>query len=233
MIRLLTALALPGISALPTLSAQEDFTDQAGILQVMNLVSLKTPTYMSLDAFKFNRGEPVEIGSGSGSLALRPGELTFSIANPGAKPATATLPINIENGKSVVVICYDEVKSFKDGSEEARLRFSVLTEAPPTTVPELTLVSLMTEESISLSIEGRPYRVKPKSPVDIDIADKETVAIKSGKKTLIDFESERPGHYIVFLFQDPEAGEPSASLVHNETLEYHPPREEDDEDPDQ
>lgn len=231
--RLLTLIFLFEISTNSSLQAQENFTDEAGILQVMNLISLKTPTYMSLDKFAFNRGEPVEIGAGSGTLALRPSELTLSIANPGAKPETASLPVKIENGKSIVVICYDEVKKFEDGSEEAKLKFSVLMEAPQTEIPELTLVSLVEEKAVPLSIDGRPYQVQPKRPIEVDISDKETVAIRSGNKTLIDFDSDRPGHYIVFLFVDPETGEFSASYLHNEKLEYHPPLEDDEEDPDQ
>ncbi len=216
-----------------SLTAQEDPSTQAGMLQVMNLVSLKTPTFMSLDGFKFNQGEPIEIGSGAGSLALRPSSLTFSIANPGAKPTTASLPVEIENGKTIVVICYDEVKQFKDGSEEAKLRFSVLSEAPPTRNPELTLVSLLTEKVASLSIEGRPFLVQPKMPLKVEIAGKTSIAIKSSNNTLIDFETERPGHYLVFLFEDPETNALSASLIHNEKLEYKPPLAEEEEDPDQ
>lgn len=212
----------------PLRGQEQDPATAAGFLQVINLVSRKSPTTLSLEGFQFNRGEPVAVGDGSGTLALRPGEFTLELRNPGAKPDLATLPITVENGKSSVVICYDEIKVRDNGEEEVKLRFSLLTEAPEADVAKLTIVSLLREETLPLSVEGSPYLAAPKSPLKIDIAGRETVAIRSGSDTLIDFESERPGHYLVFLYEDPETGDVAASLIQNEKLEYHPPLEEDD-----
>jgi hypothetical protein len=187
------------------------------------------PTFLSLEGFTLNLGEPIEVGGGSGTLALRPGEFTLNLTNAIAKPTSASIPIRIENGRTAVVICYDEVKLFEDGGEEVKIRFSLLTEAPESEIAKLTIVSLLHEKTVPLSVAGRPYRAAPKNPVKVDIEGQDTVAIRSENETLIDFESDRPGHYIVFLFDDPETGELAASLIQNEKLEYQPPLEETEE----
>ena len=187
------------------------------------------PTFLSLEGLKFNRGEPIEVGGGSGTLALRPGKFTLKRTNAIAQPTSASIPIQIENGRTAVVVCYDEVKLFEHGSEEVKIRFSLLTEAPESEIANLTIVSLLHEKIVPLSLDPPLYRAAPKSPLKGDLQDRDIVAIRSENETRIDFESDRPGHYIVFLFDDPETGELAASLIQNEKLEYQPPLEETEE----
>jgi len=227
-LRLAVIFLLVTLISSPLNGQEENAIDGVGFLQVINLVSNKSPTFMSLEGFKFNRGDPIEVGGGSGTLALRPGEFNLNLANAVAKPASASLPINIENGRTAVVVCYDEVKNFEDGSEEIKLRFTLLTEAPETEIAKLTIVSLVHERTTPLSIDGRPFLAAPKSTLKVNIEGKDSVAIRSKNETLIDFESDRPGHYIVFLFDDPKTGGLAASLIQNEKLEYQPPLEDDE-----
>lgn len=218
------------LSGRPTFAQEEAAPNSVGFLQVVNLVSQKSPTYLSLEGFAFNRGEPIEVGGGSGTLALRPGEFDLILSNEIAKPTSSSLPVKIENGKTVVVLCYDEIREKSDGEKEVRLRFSQLTEAPESDVAKLTVVSLFVGREITISIEGRPFLVAPRAPIQVDIEGKESIAIRSEGRTLIDFETDRPGHYLVFLFRDPDLEELSASYLHNEKLEYTPPLEEEGED---
>lgn len=211
----------------------ENALQSAGFLQVVNLVSQTSPTYLALDNFEFNRGDPIEVGVGSGTLALRPGKFDLRLSNAIAKESDISLPVTIENGKTMVVICFDEVETLDDGTEEVTLHFSQLIESPETETSKLTVVSLLEGINLPLSIMGRPFLAAPKAPIRAEIGDIESVAIQSQGKTIIDFESNRLGHYIAFLFRDPQTGEVNASLIHNERLEYQQPLGDDSEDPDQ
>jgi hypothetical protein len=130
-------------------------TPEAGFLKVVNLVSLKTPTYIKLGKFEFDGGRPVAVGDDSGTLALTPDTYTITVTNDGAKPKSASVDFETGNTQNVVVMCYDEQVERKDGSIVSKLKFSLLTEAPADDKPRVSIVSLLKQTTVPVSIDGK------------------------------------------------------------------------------
>ncbi len=217
---LLTSLPLP---------AQEE-PPQAAFLNVVNLITLREPTRFSLGGFRFNGGEPVPPGENSGILAIAPGTHTFTIENPAAKPDKITVALTFENGKTMAVICYDEVAEAPEGGDEgkvrARLRHSVLVEGE-NLGPRLSLVSLLKVPFASVDISGKPVTLIQRQAHRVEIALGDAVKIAHGGRVLAEFEIAKPIHYLGFLYEDPGGGEVGLSLIQNEKLEYQPPLKDD------
>ncbi len=201
----------------------------AGFLNIVNLITLKSPTYIELGSFALNGGEPVKAGDSSGVLAIKPGSYPFTLSNAAAKPAKVTGEFTMEADRTVAIICYDEVKQYRDGSEEVKLRYTVLVESD-LTGPRLSLVSLLREPLAGLEVSGDPVTLTPRQAHQRKVALEDEIRIEYGGKTLAEFAIERPVHYLGFLFENIEPGEVGISLIENEKLEYQPPLETGDGD---
>lgn len=223
-LRLLLFAAIAG----PTSSCFcQDPAPAAGFLNVVNLITLREPTRIELGGFQFNGGEPVPPGGTSGILAIVPGTHTFSISNPGAKPDSVSGPLEVQDGKTVAVICYDEVREFKDGSRESKLRFNVLVESDASKGPRLSLVSLMKQPFVGVEVSGELLSLQARQAHKIEVKVGDSVKIRHEGRTLAEVDIAKPIHYLGFLFEDPKSGEVELSLIQNEKLEYQPPLEKD------
>lgn len=201
----------------------------AGFLNIVNLIALKSATYIELGSFALNGGDPVKTGDNSGVLAIKPGSYPFTLSNTAAKPAKVTGEFTMEADRTVAIICYDEVKEYRDGSEEVKLRYTVLVESDATG-PRLSLVSLLREPLTGLEVSGDPVTLTPRLAHQRKVALEDEIRIEYGGKTLAEFAIERPVHYLGFLFENVETGEVGISLIENEKLEYQPPLETGDGD---
>jgi len=201
----------------------------AGFLNIVNLIALKSPTYIQLDTFALNGGEPVKSGDSSGVLAIKPGSYPFTLSNAAAKPAKVTGEFTMEADRTVAIICYEEIKEYRDGSEEVKLRYTVLVESD-LSGPRLSLVSLLRAPFVEIGISGAPVTLTPRQAHQHKVALEDEIRIEHGGKTLTEFAIERPAHYLGFLFEDVQTGEVGISLIENEKLEYQPPLETEDED---
>lgn len=218
------------LTGTPFARAQEpNEAPSAGFLNIVNLIALKSPTYIELGSFALNGGDPVKSGDSSGVLAIKPGSYPFTISNAAAKPAKVTGEFTMEADRTVAIICYDEVKEYRDGSEEVKLRYTVLVESDATG-PRLSLVSLLREPLTGFSISGDPVTLTPRLAHQRKVALEDEIRIEHGGKTLAEFAIERPVHYLGFLFENVETGEVGISLIENEKLEYQPPLETGDRD---
>jgi len=226
--RLLCLIAITLTGTLPLYSQEPGEEPAAGFLNIVNLTGLKTPTYIELGTFALNGGEAMKPGETSGVLAIKPGNYPFSISNAGAKPAKLTGDFTMEVGKTVAIICYDEVKIDRDGSEEAKLRYTALVESEEVG-PRLSLVSLLRTPTVALEISGRTVNLTPRLAHLEKVAMEDEIRIDYEGRTLAEFEIGKPVHYLGFLFENVESGEVELSLIENEKLEYQPPLETGDE----
>lgn len=218
-------------SGIPGLFAQEEKdSPQAGFLNVVNLITLKSPTFIEFGGFSLNGGEAIAPGESSGILAIKPNTYALIISNEGAKPKKVSGDFLLENGKSVAIICYDEVKEFKDGSKETKLRFTVLVEVEETSGPRLSLVSLLKEPLTGVVVSGKGVPIAPGGVYREEIVMGQRVTIVHDGELLADLEMAKPNHAIGFFYRDPMSDEIRLSLIQNEKLEYQPPldREEDE-----
>lgn len=221
-------LLFSGISSL--IAQEEKEAPQAGFLNVVNLITMKTPTFIEFGGFPLNGGDAIPPGESSGILAIKPNTYALSISNAGAKPKKVSGDFLLENGKSAAIICYDEVKEFRDGSKETKLRFTVLVEAEGTSGPRLSLVSLLKEPLTGVVVSGKGVPIAPGGVYREEIAKGERVTIVHDGEMLADLEMTKSNHAIGFFYRDPKSGEIRLSLIQNEKLEYHPPLEvEEDE----
>lgn len=203
---------------------------QAGFLTIVNLITLRTPTFISLGSFELNGGEAVKSGDTSGILAIKPETYQFTLSNEEAKPAKVTGNFTMEQGKTVAIICYDEVKEYRDGSREEKLRYHVLIESDAQPGPRLSLVSLLKEPEVGIEISGAPATLSPGMAHQPKVSLNDNIEISCRGRRLSQFEITKPNHFIGFLFENPETGEVEISLIQNEKLEYQPPLETEEED---
>jgi len=229
MMRPSIVLLLLALNAAGTAGAQDDLPPQAGYLQVINLVSLKSPTYINLGSFAFYSGNPIPTGESSGTLAIKPKTHTLLVRNDAAKPKEATTPVEIIHGRNVVVICFDEMVEYKNGSKETKLRFSLLVETPNSEEYRLSVVSLLRQQEVAAVIGGTPATLLYRKAHKVDAKLDEVVGVSVGAKSIGVVEILKPAHYIAFLYEEPETGEISLSVVQNEKLEYQAPLPDEDE----
>ncbi|MEM9280835.1 MAG: hypothetical protein AAGA96_03335 [Verrucomicrobiota bacterium] len=204
---------------------------EAGFLQFVNLISLKTPTHIRLSNFDLNGGEAILPGDTSGILAIKPNEYNFTISNEGAKPASISGPISVVNGQNTVVICYDEASEEKEEEEDQplpKLRFNLLTESLESDLPRLSLVSLLKVPAIEVRLSGKLIMLQERRAHRQSVEIDDVINVTKDGKSLGGIEIEKRSHYIAFIFLDPETGEEGISIVQNEKLEYHPPLEDDE-----
>lgn len=199
----------------------------AAYLNVVNLITLREPTHINLGGFQFNGGEPVPPGESSGLVAILPGTHTLTLANPGAKPGSVSGPLTLEDGRTTAVICYDEVREYKDGSRESKLRYNVMVEGEAGRGPRMSLVSLLKEPFVGLEVGGVAVTLEARLAHAFEVKSGDTVPIVHAGRRLAVVEIMKPGHYVGFLFENPETGEVELSMIQNEKLEYQPPLEED------
>lgn len=226
---LLVFVALP-ILTLPLQAQDSVESPQAGFLNLVNLITLKSPTFVDLAGFKLNGGEAMAPGDTSGVLAIKPETYSFTLANAGAKPETITGSFTMEQGKTVAIICYDEVKENRDGKREVKLRYNLLIESDEQTGPRLSIVSLLNEPLVGIEVSGVPVTLTERLAHQAKVSLNEEVTIVHKGRTLAGFEVTKPVHTILFLFENPETGEVEISMIQNEKLEYHPPLDGEDED---
>jgi hypothetical protein len=217
------------LSALPLSGQETSALPQAGFLNVVNLVTLKEPTYIDLGGFKLNGGEALVAGESSGVLAIIPETYAFTLSNSGAKPESISGSVMIENGKTFAIVCYDEVKEFKDGSKESKLRYNLLVEADEIGGPKLSLISLLDDSIVGVEVCDEAVTLSDRIAYQRKLNLKDELKISIKGRLLTQLEVSKPIHYIGFLFKDPETGEVALSLIQNEKLEYHPPLETEEE----
>lgn len=219
------------LATAPFLPAPER-APQAAFLNVVNLVGLREPTTMDLGGFRFNGGAPVATGETSGLLAIVPGSHLFTLENPGAKPDKLSLPLELEAGRTFAVICFDEVKVYRDGSEESKLRCTVLVEGEDEGA-RFSLVSLLKDPLVGVELSGAPVALAARQAHKAAVNLEDVILVTHKGRVLAEIAIDRPTHYLGFLFENPESGEVELSLLLNERLEYQPPleRDEDDDEP--
>lgn len=211
----------------PFLRAQEG-APEAAFLNVVNLIALREPTTIRLGDFALNDGEPLNTGATSGLLAIVPGNHALVVANPGAKPEEVSLTLPLDAGKTVAVICYDEVKEYGDGRREPKLRCTVLVEGEKAGA-RLSLVSLLKEPLVGVSLSDRDITLTARQAHQAAVKTGDAIRVVHRGRTLAEFEIAKPIHYLGFLFENPETGEVDFSLIQNEKLEYQPPLESEEE----
>lgn len=214
--------AAPGLS-----SGEQEETPEAGFLNILNLIGLESPTYIELGGFALNGGGAIKPGEGSGVLAIKPGTYPFTLRNAGASPETVTVDFTLEAGETVAIICYDEGKVYRDGSEEVKLRHTVLAESD-STGPRLSLVSLLREPSVVVEVSGDSVTLAARRAFQKKVALGDEIEILHQGRTLAAFAIDRPVHHIGFLYQTPgKTGSDGVelSLIEQEKLEYQPPLE--------
>ena len=177
--------------------------------------------------FKSKSGEAMKQGENSGVLAIKPARYAFTLSNEAATPRKVSGDFLMETGKTVAIICYDEKKRYRDGSEEVKLRYTVLAESN-SPGPKLSLVSLLQAPSLVIGISGRPVTLTARQmhPEKVIMGDK--IEIVHAGRTLGEFPIAKPVHYLGFLFQNNESGAIELSLIENEKLEYQAPLETDE-----
>jgi hypothetical protein len=167
-------------------------------------------------------------GESSGLLAILPGNHSLTLTNPGAKPREFSLPLVLEAGKTVAVICYEEVKEYRDGSREAKLRCSVLVEGDKPG-PRLSIVSLLHDPLVGISLSGKEVTLSVREAHQAPVKLEDSITVVHRGRTLAEFEIAKPTHYLGFLFESPESGEVGFSLIQNEKLEFQAPLADDEE----
>lgn len=213
------------LTVTPILVGQErEEVPEAGFLNIVNLIGLKSPTFIQLDRFSLNGGEAMTPGETSGVLAIRPATYPFSLSNTGANPETVTGDFVMESGKTVAIVCYDEVTTYRDGSEEVKLRYTVLEESD-IVGPMLSLISLLQQPSVVIDVSGTPVTLLARRAFQKEVALDDKVHILSQGRTLARFDVAKPVHYLGFLYEEAGSGEWELSLIENEKLEYQPPLE--------
>lgn len=222
-LRILTATLL----ALPVAGAQ-DLPD-AGFLKVVNLVSLETPTFISLGSFAFDDGQPILAGEDSGLLALPPDDYTVTVSNEGAKPSSTSMNVKVTDGDNTVVMCYDESSERQDGTIVSKLAFATLVEEPAQDRPRLSIVSLLKQQTTPVRIDGETVILSDRRAHRIEPELNREISIQVDTTTLESIDIAKPIHYIAFLYRDPENGNIALSLIQNEKLEYHPPLPDEEE----
>jgi len=213
----------------PLVAAQDKPLPVEGYLQVINLISLRPPTYITLGKFKLDNGNPIPTGGSSGTLAIKPNTHTLLVQNEAAKPSEATTPVEVIHGSNVVVICFDEMVEYKDGSKESKLRFSLLTETPNTEDFRISVVSLLRQQEVPAIIGQTPAILTYRKAYKVDAKQDDIVEISIGGKSVGEIETLKPAHYIAFLYEEPETGEISVTVIQNQKLEYAPPLPDEDE----
>lgn len=202
---------------------------QAGYLQIINLVSLKSSTFITLGRLRINQGDPIPTGESTGILAIKPKTHNLLVRNDAAKPKEATTPVEIQHGHNVVVICFDEMVEYKDGSKEAKLRFSLLVENPDTKGSRVSVVSLLRQPEVPAIIGKVPATLAYRKAYKVGAKLDDVLGISVAGKSVGEIEVLKPAHYIAFLYEDTETGEVSLSVIQNEKLEYQAPLPDEDE----
>lgn len=221
---LLSAATATATTSATTARAEE--VPEAAFVNVINLVCLREPTHVALDDFAFNGGEPVAAGERSGLVAIVPGRHLLTLSNREAKPDSVSVPVDLENGKTVVVICYDETKEFDDGSRETKLRAEVLVEGEKSG-PRLSLVSILPEPFVGIEIGDESITLTPRRAHAVEVALGAVVKIRHGGRVLAEVSMAKACHTIGFLYRKPSSGAVALSLVSNEKLEYEAPLDRD------
>jgi len=215
-----------------TLVAQDEEPLQTipdtGFFRTLNLVSLGTPTYLSIGERDFNRGDPIAAGASSGLLALRPGDYTLVVRNEGARPERVSIPFTIENGRNLVIILFETASTNSEGEVTARLLHTRLTETLDSDLPRLSLVSLLDDPVVRLTLGPHRLEMRPRLAERLEVELEDRFYLRYGNQTLGEIAIAKRVHYLGFLYADPESGEPALSLIENEKLEYHPPLEDED-----
>ncbi len=212
---------------------------RAGFLQMVNLVSLKTPSFIEVAGLSMAGGEPVPTGESSGVVALIPNIYRFSVANESAKPRSRGGSVTVENGKNVIIVFFDEEKEYRDGSKETKLRFTIFRELGGNPGAKLSLVSLSNRESLKITAGLKRLTLAGRRSQVIEVELEDEVDIQFEGESLGEIEIDKPIHYIGFLFDNPETGEPEMSVIQEQRLTYQAPiddgvnktkKEEDDPD---
>lgn len=198
-------------------------TERPGFLNVLNLVSVDSPTYLNIADFLFQEGEPVITGSESGFIALKAGTYPFTIRNEAATPKEETFPITIEPEKNVVVICFSESTQQEDGSITVKLQGTVLTELLETDLPRLSVVSLLEAGELPGRIGDRQVLFPRKRALFRSVEINDVIKIEARDATIVEVEISKKAHYIVFLFEDPKTRAISSGLVVNREFEFQSP----------
>ncbi|MEM1441905.1 MAG: hypothetical protein AAGF67_06155 [Verrucomicrobiota bacterium] len=203
---------------------------EAGFLKVVNLISLKSSTFVQLGDFKFNGGDAITAGDDSGTLMIAPKEYTLTVSNDLADPKSESVDFAVENGKTIIVMCYDELMEKSNNEQIHRIRFNLLTETFEGDFPRLSIVSLMKMSSIPIQVNEETVILENRQAHRINPEIDDSVEIRFDNRLLEDIAIEKPVHYIAFIYRDPETGEAALSLIQNRKLEYQAPLDDTEED---
>ena len=224
---LLLSLLLSGTGDLCS-QDKKDEVPVAGFLEIVNLVSLKTPSYLQIADIKIMSGEAVPAGETSGVLALIPGSYPYSIRNTGAKPASLKGTVKIENGRTFALIFFDEIGKKKDGSIRHQLRSVLLTRQHEKPKARLSIVSLSRKPEITIKAGSERIVLREKAARDIAVKKNDTVALAADSGVIGEIEIDKAIQYIAFLYDDPATGNLALTVIKNRRIAYDPPMEKEE-----
>lgn len=217
----LRLLSLPILLATFTFSeALSQDSPGPGFLKIVNLVALETPSFIRLGKFKLNGGTPSIPGSETGFMAIRPGDYTLTVTNEGGRPDEESLPIKIETGKNVIIICFDDTKINEEGEPRSKLRFNTLTESLSSDLPRLTVVSLLEADQVIGKVGGDQVMFQKRKAMRRPVNMYDNTTIQVAGELVEEVSIMREAHYIVFLFRDPETKEVATSVVMNSEFDF-------------
>jgi hypothetical protein len=67
-------------------SGQDADSEEFGFLEMVNLISLDSPTYFTFGSYKIAGGDPLSPGGSSGYTTIKANSYAFTVSNAGAKP---------------------------------------------------------------------------------------------------------------------------------------------------
>ncbi len=211
----------------PDLPAQEPgaATPAVGYVQLINGVTLDTPTHIRLGRLKLMGGKPVPPGGVSGMLGLAAGPHDFEITNESCDPPTLTGTIEIEDGKTFAHIFYTESKTDKEGVTTHRLQYSTQKRQHEHTEPKLSLISLSAEPLITVEVGDRAHLLNTRVAVEIPVELDARITVRQQGRTLDTIAIATPAHYLAFLLDRPDGEGQKLVYIFNKKIIYEPPKE--------
>ncbi len=186
--------------------AQEFGPGNIGFARVVNAVGLESPTTITVGQLKLYRGEPVPVGGTSGVISLYSGPNTIEVVNEACDPPNLKATFNVKGGATSGVVIYHTWKEGDDGEMIPELQYSGLSEGKDREAPELTLVSLSKRQAVPVKAGGKTFVLNPKVPQKLEVKLEQVVSVNYDGDEIANVECMVPGHYLVFVFDDPEDG---------------------------
>lgn len=184
------------------LSGQELAPGNEGYVEVVNTISLKTPTQLAFGREASPAYFDFEPGMQTGTMPLFSGDYQIRVKNEGCIKPEAVEKLTLLPGAYHTVILYTDLEERK-GEMVPRLRMSIISGERKAGEPKLSVISLSVKPIIDVKIGAQtvalPSRRVQHFPVKMD----DEVSIKQGANTIVTVEVTTPVAHIVFLYDQP------------------------------